>query len=180
MSSRHVFETSSRHVFKTSSRNVFKTSWGHLHCNNFPSSKTSSRCLRRQKVVTLKTCWRRLKDIIKTNKCLLGCFCYQFWKVWLRTLHYFTLIFYCGNIWHHKFVVLCYAPKKMLCSLRLWNPIIATGKLHLACAIPIVHAVHKNLIHSIFQLAMLLFSKQVLWQNIIQHLSQYHHYLAHT
>ena len=44
------------------------------------ASKTSSRRLGRRKIVTLKTCWRRLQDIswrrlqdvLKTNKCLLG------------------------------------------------------------------------------------------------------------
>ena len=44
-SSRHVFKTSSRHVIKTSSRHVFKTSSRRLQCNNFSSSKTSSRRL---------------------------------------------------------------------------------------------------------------------------------------
>ena len=52
-------------VFKTSSRHVFKT---------------PSRRLGRRKIVTLKTCWRRLhdmswrhlQDVSKTNKCLLG------------------------------------------------------------------------------------------------------------
>ena len=52
-------------IFKGSSRHVFKT---------------SSRRLGRRKIVTLKTCWRRLQDlswgrvedIFKTNKCLLG------------------------------------------------------------------------------------------------------------
>ena len=42
--------------------------------------KTSSRCLGKRKIVTLKTCWRRveeiswsrLQDVLKTNKCLLG------------------------------------------------------------------------------------------------------------
>ena len=66
-SSRHVFKRYSRHVFKTPSRHVFKT---------------SSRLLGRRKIVTLKTCWRRLQDmpwrrlqdILKTNKCLLGLF----------------------------------------------------------------------------------------------------------
>ena len=65
--SRHAFKASLRHVFKTSSRHVFKTL--RLQCNNFSSSKTTSRrlCqtsptrLGRSKDV-LKTCWRRLKD----------------------------------------------------------------------------------------------------------------------
>ena len=87
---RHVFKTSSRHVFKTSSRHVFKTSSRRLQRKNVSSSKTPSRRLRntssrrcgRRKIVTLKTCWsrlqgmswRRLQDVLKTNKCLLGKF----------------------------------------------------------------------------------------------------------
>ena len=34
--------------------------------------KTSSRRLRRRKNVTRKTCSRRVQDVFKTNKCLLG------------------------------------------------------------------------------------------------------------
>ena len=30
------------------------------------------RRLGRRKIFTLKTCWRRLQDVLKTNKCLLG------------------------------------------------------------------------------------------------------------
>ena len=52
ISSRHVFKTSSRHVCKASSRHVFKTSSRRLQHNNFSSSK----------IVTPKTCWRRLQD----------------------------------------------------------------------------------------------------------------------
>ena len=60
----YVFKTSSRRICKRSSRRI---------------CKTSSRRLGRQKVVTLKTCWkrlqdmswRRLEDVLKTNKCLL-------------------------------------------------------------------------------------------------------------
>ena len=33
---------------------------------------TSSRRLGRRKTVALKTCWRRLQDVFKTNKCLLA------------------------------------------------------------------------------------------------------------
>ena len=68
-----------------------------LQRNNFLSSKTSSRrlgrrkivtrCLGRRKIVTLKTFWRRLQDmsrrrlqdVFKTNKCLLGGNCKK-WK----------------------------------------------------------------------------------------------------
>ena len=75
MSSRHVFNTSSRHVLKTSSRNVFKTSSSHvfktssrrLQRSNFSSSKMSSKRLQGMS-------WRRVQDVFKTNKCLLGCY----------------------------------------------------------------------------------------------------------
>ena len=81
---RDVLKTSSRYVFKTSSKHVFKTSSRRLQRNNFSSPKTScerswKRLLGRRKIVTLKTCrrrlqdisWRRLQDVLKTNKCLL-------------------------------------------------------------------------------------------------------------
>ena len=82
---------------------VSKTSSRHLQRNNFSSSKTfwrhlarrlddilktfsrclcktSSRSLGRRKIVTLKTCsrrlqdisWRRFQDVFNTNKCFLG------------------------------------------------------------------------------------------------------------
>ena len=60
----YVFKKSSRRfqdVFKTSSRcfeDVFKMSSKHLQ----DLFKASSRRLGRRKIVTLKTCWRRLQD----------------------------------------------------------------------------------------------------------------------
>ena len=63
-----VFKTFSRYVFKTSWRQVFKTSSRHVF-------KKSSRRLGRRKIVTLKTCWRSLEDVFKTNKCLLDWEC---------------------------------------------------------------------------------------------------------
>ena len=61
-------------VLKMSSRrlargleNLFKTSSRRLH-------KTSSRRLGRRKIAMLKKCWRRLQDVLKTSKCLLGFF----------------------------------------------------------------------------------------------------------
>ena len=86
MSSRRLQDMSSRRLQNMSSRRHQR--------NNFSSSKTSSRrfprCLQdvlktssrhlckksprrlgRRKIVTLKTCWRRLQDVLKTNKCLL-------------------------------------------------------------------------------------------------------------
>ena len=87
-SSEDVFKRSSRHLGQdqhicldyTSSRrlqDVFKTSSRRFQ----DVFKTSSRRLGRRKIVTLKTCWkrlqdmpsRRLQDVLKTNKCLLGC-----------------------------------------------------------------------------------------------------------
>ena len=77
-----VLKTSQRNNFlssKTSSRrpvrwvqDLFKTTSRRLH-------KTPSRRLGRRKIVTLKTCWRclqdipwrRLQDVLKTNKCFL-------------------------------------------------------------------------------------------------------------
>ena len=53
-SSRHGFKTPSRHVFKTSSRHVFKTSSRRLQCNNFLSSKTSTKGLQD----VFKTSWK--------------------------------------------------------------------------------------------------------------------------
>ena len=50
-------------VFKTCSRHVLKMSSTRLQRNNFTSFKTSSRCLGRRKLVTLKTSWRRLQDM---------------------------------------------------------------------------------------------------------------------
>ena len=92
-SSRHVFETSSRHVFNTSSRHFFKTSWRRLQRNNFSSSKTSSRRLGRQKIVTLKTCWRHAEDVFKT--CLQDVFkaCWRLTNVcWVTSLLAYVLM----------------------------------------------------------------------------------------
>ena len=87
-SSRHVFKASSRHVFetclqdvfktclqdvfKTCLQDVFKTSSRRLQRSNFSSSKTSSRRLQDilEDVKLLR--WRRVEDVFKTNKCLLG------------------------------------------------------------------------------------------------------------
>ena len=65
MSSRRLQGMSPRRLRKTSSRRL---------------GKMSSRRLGRRKIVTLKTCWRRLQDmswrrpqdVLKTNECLLG------------------------------------------------------------------------------------------------------------
>ena len=79
MSSRHLQDVFSVTIFRLPRRlqdvlqEVFKTSSKRL-------CKTSSRRLGRRKIVTLKTCWRRfqdmsgrrLQDVFKTNKFLLG------------------------------------------------------------------------------------------------------------
>ena len=77
---RDVLKTSSRYVFKTSSRHVFKDTLREV-------LKTSSRCLGRRKIVTLKTCWRHLQDVLKTNRCFLCSMVYKlFWlkSIWWR------------------------------------------------------------------------------------------------
>ena len=56
-SSRRFQDMSSRRLQDRSSRHVFNTSWRSLQRNNISSSKTS---------------WRRLQEVLKTNKCLLG------------------------------------------------------------------------------------------------------------
>ena len=67
-----ILMMSSRQVFKTSSTHVSKVSWRHLQHNNFSSSKTSSgnlerrRCWRRLQDMS----WRRIRDVLKTNKYL--------------------------------------------------------------------------------------------------------------
>ena len=83
-SARHVFKTSSRHVFKTCLQEVFSVKIFHLprslaRCLH-DALKLSSRSLARRKIVTPKTCSRRLQDmswrclegLFKTNKYLLG------------------------------------------------------------------------------------------------------------
>ena len=55
--------------------------WEVLKTSSRRLRKTSSRRLGRRKIVMLKTCWRRLQgmswrrlqDVLKPNKCLLGC-----------------------------------------------------------------------------------------------------------
>ena len=79
-----------------------KTPWGHLPRRLEDVLKTSSlkkfwRRLGRGKIVTLKICWRRfqgmswrrLQDVLKTNKCLLGSLSSRFvTKFVLRYLHF--------------------------------------------------------------------------------------------
>ena len=121
--SRYGFRTSSRHVFKTSSRRLqpnnfssSKTSRRRLQdvlqdaFKTFSRRlcKTSSRRLGRRKIVTLNTCWRRLQDmswrrlqdVLNTNKCLLGLnfncipifyfiFIYSYWRIISYSFMYF-------------------------------------------------------------------------------------------
>ena len=62
--------------FKTSSRHVFKTSLIRFQRNSFSSSKASlrrlARCLQDVLEVVKFLCLRRVEDVFKTNKCLLG------------------------------------------------------------------------------------------------------------
>ena len=59
--------------------------------------KTSLKRVRRWKIVTLKMCWRRLpgmswrrlQDIFKTNKCLLGCI-WNILMIFLVCMHFFS------------------------------------------------------------------------------------------
>ena len=62
MSSRRLQDMSSRRLLDMYSRRLQDISSRRLQLNNFLSSKTSSRQLGRRKIVTLKTCWRRLQD----------------------------------------------------------------------------------------------------------------------
>ena len=73
-----ILMMSSRQVFKTSSTHVSKVSWRHLQHNNFSSSKTSSGNLERRR------CWRRIRDVLKTNKYLQ----------WLRSSIFDCLYFF--------------------------------------------------------------------------------------
>ena len=89
---RHVLKTFSRRIFKTSSRRIFKTSSRRLQGNSSLSSKTSwgrlARCLE-DILEDLKLLrWRRVEDVFKTNKCLLGC---NMRKPW-HFLFYFSLL----------------------------------------------------------------------------------------
>ena len=66
MSSRRLQDMSSRRLQDMSSRlfeDVFSVTIFRL-----------PRRLGRRKIVKLKTCWRRLQDVLKTSKCLLGCY----------------------------------------------------------------------------------------------------------
>ena len=90
MSSRHLQDMSSRRLQDMSSRrlqDVFSVTIFRL-----PKRlqdvlqhvfKTSSRRLGRRKIVTLKTCWRRLQDVFKTNRCLLGYIGQKFTDYWI-------------------------------------------------------------------------------------------------
>ena len=105
-SSRYVFKTSSRHVFKTSSRHVLKTS-------------SSSQFFVFQDV--FKTSWgrlqdmssRRLQDVFKTNRCLLGllylylCFLPQGWLLFLRHAEDFLKVFIMFSFKSFSAVLLC-------------------------------------------------------------------------
>ena len=79
-----IFKTCVQDVFKTCLQDVFKTC---LQRNNFSSSKASSRCLWRRKIVTLKTCWRRRQD----QEMFAGEFFLKMsnfhWFIWIKHQH---------------------------------------------------------------------------------------------
>ena len=51
-----------------------------------------------QQIVTLKTCWRRLQDVLKTNKCSLGYASNACWvnhslaNIWMTSLDFWQII----------------------------------------------------------------------------------------
>ena len=88
MSSRRLQDISSRHLQDMSSRRRQNMYSRHLQdffrVTTFRLPRRFTRCLQdvfkmswrylgRRKIVTLKTCWRLLQDVLKTNKCLVGC-----------------------------------------------------------------------------------------------------------
>ena len=88
MSSRRLKDMPSRHLQDMSSRrlqHVFKTSSRRPQRNNFLSSKTSSRRLQGDLEDVKLLHWRRVEDVFKTNKCLLGyyLFCFLIFKTYL-------------------------------------------------------------------------------------------------
>ena len=91
MSSRHLQDMSWRRLEDVFSLTIFRL----RRCLQ-DVFKTSSRRLGRRKIVTLKTFsrhvlkkpWRRLEDVLKSNKCLLGCYLYIY-----LFIHEFDLYF---------------------------------------------------------------------------------------
>ena len=87
MSSKHLEDKSSRRLQDGFSVTFFRLlrRLQHVLQDVF---KTSSRRLGRRKIVTLKMCWRRLRDmswrrlenVFKSNKCLLGRYKSATWK----------------------------------------------------------------------------------------------------
>ena len=69
-----ILKMFSRYVFKTCSRRLQDISSRHLQDVSWDVSKASdvfNICLGRQKILTLKLCWRCLQDVLETNKCML-------------------------------------------------------------------------------------------------------------
>ena len=67
-------------------RHVFKTSWRSLQRNNFLSSKTTWRRLQDVLRNVFKMFSRRLENVLKTNKCLLGRLYKLFYEAMLRII----------------------------------------------------------------------------------------------
>ena len=111
MSSKHLSDMSSRRFQDMSSRrlqDVFSITIfrlpRHLQGALQYVFKTSSRRLGRHKIVTVKTCWRRLQDmscgrlqdVFKTIKCLPGKNRLNRLDIWVI---YFLFIYDCLEIW---------------------------------------------------------------------------------
>ena len=130
---------------------ILKTSSRRLQCNNFSSSKTSSRCLARylpdvfrtpsrrlgrRKIVTLKTCWRRLQDmswrrlqdVLNTKKCLPG--------IYLYTIYTPFQIIFC---WFYYILFYLFTANLLLlivlASSNSWKPLTIFAKISITCLI---------------------------------------------
>ena len=118
----------------------------HLFCNVefefswFHNTKQSSRRLGRPKIVTLKTCWRRIQDmswrrlqeVFKTNKCFLRTNVQTRcpWKSWLANLRNFEEAdTFCASF--HRNTVFTFAPEFVTSSTihTICGYIIAAGQI---------------------------------------------------
>ena len=117
MSSRHLQDMSSRRIRDMSSRrlqrNIFSSSIQDVLGDVF---KTSWSRLGRRKFVMLKTCWRRLQDVLKINKCLLGMF-FLFPLKWNLNKKYFSSVKTKTN---SNFVVKLAERRKHSFLLSIW------------------------------------------------------------
>ena len=89
-------ENTSGRIFENVLKTSCKTSW-RRHQDVFARRlkdivKTSWRRLGKQKIVTLKMCWRRLQDFLKASKCLLGTYLLFTFLLYFSTVLHFTLL----------------------------------------------------------------------------------------